>query len=65
MCPRTFLDLDSTEPPAFHPLLTDAVSQARPPNADLYTDSDLVRADVSSLVRAGRTVVAIMCSYGG
>jgi pimeloyl-ACP methyl ester carboxylesterase len=41
------------------------VSQTRPPNADLYTDSDLIRAYVSSLVRAGRTVMAIMHSYGG
>jgi len=41
------------------------VSQTRPPNADLYTDSDLVRAYVSSLVQAGHTVVAIMHSYGG
>ena len=37
-----------------------------PPNADLYTDSDLIHAYVvSSLVRAGRTVVAIIHSYGG
>ncbi|MCJ1380085.1 hypothetical protein MMC17_003188 [Xylographa soralifera] len=42
-----------------------STNQTRPPNADLYTDSDLVRAYVSSLVRAGRTVVAIMHSYGG
>jgi pimeloyl-ACP methyl ester carboxylesterase len=41
------------------------VSQTRPPDADLYTDSDLVRAYVSSLVQAGHTVVAIMHSYGG
>lgn len=41
------------------------MSQTRPPNADLYTDSDLVRAYVSSLVQAGHTVVAIMHSYGG
>ncbi|KAI1478092.1 alpha/beta-hydrolase [Daldinia eschscholtzii] len=38
---------------------------ARPPNADLSTDSDLVRSYVESLVDAGRTVVAIMHSYGG
>jgi pimeloyl-ACP methyl ester carboxylesterase len=41
------------------------VSQTRPPNADLYSDSDLVRAYVSILVRAGHTVVAILHSYGG
>ncbi|KAI1169051.1 alpha/beta-hydrolase [Nemania serpens] len=37
----------------------------RPPNADLFTDSLLVRNYVESLVRAGRTVVVIMHSYGG
>ena len=39
--------------------------QTRPPNADLYTDSDLIRTYVSNLVQAGHTVVAIMHSYGG
>ncbi|KAI1125837.1 Alpha/beta hydrolase fold-1 [Nemania abortiva] len=38
---------------------------ARPPNSDLYTDSLLVRNYVESLVRAGRTVVVLMHSYGG
>lgn len=42
-----------------------STNQTRPPNADLYSDSDLIRRYVSSLVRAGRTVVAIMHSYGG
>ncbi|ESZ89960.1 hypothetical protein SBOR_9650 [Sclerotinia borealis F-4128] len=42
-----------------------STNESRPPNADLYTDSDLVRGYVSSLVRAGRTVVAIMHSYDG
>ncbi|TVY42710.1 hypothetical protein LOCC1_G005077 [Lachnellula occidentalis] len=42
-----------------------STNQSRPPNADLYTDSKLVRSYASSLVRAGRTVVAIMHSYGG
>ncbi|TRX91641.1 hypothetical protein FHL15_007423 [Xylaria flabelliformis] len=37
----------------------------RPPNADLFTDSLLVRNYVESLVQAGRTVVVIMHSYGG
>ncbi len=45
--------------------LTWLLKKVRPPNADLYSDSDLVRSYVSSLVRAGRTVVAIMHSYGG
>ncbi|KAI1082008.1 Alpha/beta hydrolase fold-1 [Whalleya microplaca] len=38
---------------------------SRPPNADLSSDSLLVRSYVESLVRAGRTVVAIMHSYDG
>ncbi|OTB05900.1 hypothetical protein M426DRAFT_10043 [Hypoxylon sp. CI-4A] len=38
---------------------------SRPPNADLYTDSMHVRGYVESLIRAGRTVVAIKHSYGG
>ncbi|KAI0200501.1 Alpha/beta hydrolase fold-1 [Astrocystis sublimbata] len=37
----------------------------RPPNADLYSDSNLVRSYVESLVEAGRDVVAILHSYGG
>ncbi|EEA24321.1 hypothetical protein TMatcc_007408 [Talaromyces marneffei ATCC 18224] len=42
-----------------------STNQSRPPNADLYTDSDLVRTYVSSLVQAGRSVVALLHSYGG
>ncbi|KAK4189031.1 Alpha/beta hydrolase fold-1 [Podospora australis] len=42
-----------------------SVNGARPPNADLSTDTDLVRSYVSSLVEAGRNVVVIMHSYGG
>lgn len=38
---------------------------ARPPNAGLPHDSALVRSYVESLVRAGRSVVAIGHSYGG
>lgn len=38
---------------------------SRPPNADLSTDTLLVRNYVESLIRAGRTVVPIMHSYGG
>ncbi|KAH8704191.1 hypothetical protein BGW36DRAFT_414457 [Talaromyces proteolyticus] len=37
-------------------------NQSRPPNADFYTDSDLVHTYVSSLVQAGRSVVTIMHS---
>ncbi|KAJ0109512.1 hypothetical protein J7T55_000438 [Diaporthe amygdali] len=39
-------------------------NEARPPNADLTDDTALVRSYVESLVRAGRTVVAIGHSYG-
>ncbi|KAI6083041.1 Alpha/beta hydrolase fold-1 [Hypoxylon rubiginosum] len=42
-----------------------SMNQARPPNADLYTDTALIRSYVESLIDAGRTVVAIMHSYGG
>ncbi|KNG81110.1 hypothetical protein ANOM_010399 [Aspergillus nomiae NRRL 13137] len=37
----------------------------RPPNADLYSDSDYIRSYVESLVEAGREVVMFMHSYGG
>ncbi|THC94274.1 hypothetical protein EYZ11_006247 [Aspergillus tanneri] len=36
----------------------------RPPNADLYTDSTLIREYVSSLVDAGREVMVLMHSEG-
>lgn len=39
-------------------------NEARPPNADLTDDTNLVRSYVESLVRAGRTVVPIGHSYG-
>lgn len=42
-----------------------SANQIRPPNADLYTDTTLIRGYVESLVDAGRTVIAIMHSYGG
>ncbi|KAL2846374.1 alpha/beta-hydrolase [Aspergillus pseudoustus] len=42
-----------------------SVNGARPPNADLYTDTDLIRSYVSSLVEAGRSVTVLMHSYGG
>ncbi|KAI1178459.1 Alpha/beta hydrolase fold-1 [Nemania sp. FL0916] len=38
---------------------------ARPPNADLFTDSLFIRSYVEGLVRTGRAVVALMHSYGG
>ncbi|KAI1322479.1 Alpha/Beta hydrolase protein [Xylariaceae sp. FL0255] len=40
-------------------------NEARPPNADLASDTEFIRNYVESLVRAGRTVVAIGHSYGG
>ncbi|KAL8766035.1 MAG: hypothetical protein Q9209_007064 [Squamulea sp. 1 TL-2023] len=42
-----------------------SMNGARPPNTDLATDTALVRGYVESLLEAGRTVVAIMHSYGG
>lgn len=39
-------------------------NEARPPNADMTDDTRLIRSYVESLVRAGRTVVAIGHSYG-
>jgi dienelactone hydrolase len=42
-----------------------SINGARPPNADLFSDSLLIRCSVESLVRAGRVVVALMHSYGG
>ena len=41
------------------------MNEARPPNADLATDTALIRGYLESLVDAGRTVIAIMHSYGG
>ena len=38
---------------------------ARPPTADLATDTSFIRSYVEGLVEAGRTVVAVMHSYGG
>lgn len=40
-------------------------NEMRPPNADLSSDTTLIRSYVESLVRAGRTVAAIGHSYGG
>ena len=42
-----------------------SMNGSRPPNADLLTDTALIRSYVTSLVSAGHTVVAIMHSYGG
>lgn len=40
-------------------------NEMRPPNADLSSDTALIRSYVESPVRAGRTIVAIGHSYGG
>lgn len=42
-----------------------SMNETRPPNADLATDTTLVRIYVESLFATDRTVVAIMHSYGG
>ena len=42
-----------------------STNEARPPNTDLTTDTAMIRGYVESLVDAGRTVIAIMHSYGG
>lgn len=42
-----------------------STNESRPPNADLETDTGLIRGYVESLVEAGRRVVVIMHSYGG
>lgn len=41
------------------------MNQSRPPNADLGSDTDLIRSYATSLVEAGRTVAVLMHSYGG
>ena len=42
-----------------------SMNEARPPTTGLVDDTALIRAYVESLVDAGRTVIAIMHSYGG
>ncbi|KAI1417266.1 hypothetical protein F5Y13DRAFT_202801 [Hypoxylon sp. FL1857] len=42
-----------------------SLNGARPPNADLTTDTDLIRSYATSLVEAGRAVAVLMHSYGG
>ncbi|KAL4938410.1 hypothetical protein BDV06DRAFT_231902 [Aspergillus oleicola] len=42
-----------------------SVNGARPPNADLFTDSAFIRSYVESRVDAGDKLVVIMHSYGG
>ncbi|GAW24126.1 hypothetical protein ANO14919_137070 [Xylariales sp. No.14919] len=42
-----------------------STNQVRPPNADLESDTSLIRSYAESLVSAGRNVVALLHSYGG
>lgn len=42
-----------------------SMNEARPPNADLATDTQLLRSHVERLADAGRSVFAVMYSYGG
>lgn len=42
-----------------------STNEARPPNADLATDTTMIRGYVEGLVDAGRLIIAIMHSYGG
>ena len=42
-----------------------SVNRSRPPNADLGSDTFLIRSYATSLVEAGRIVAVLMHSYGG
>ncbi|GAB1317923.1 AB hydrolase-1 domain-containing protein [Madurella fahalii] len=42
-----------------------SVSEVRPPTAGLSADSELVRSVVENLANSGRTIIAVMHSYGG
>ncbi|KAK6834368.1 alpha/beta-hydrolase [Apiospora arundinis] len=42
-----------------------SMNETRPPNSDLATDTQLIRSYVESLVEAGRSVIAVLHSYGG
>lgn len=42
-----------------------SINQTRPPNADLYTNSNLIRAYTISLMKAGRSIAILMHSHGG
>jgi pimeloyl-ACP methyl ester carboxylesterase len=42
-----------------------SVNGTRPPNADLTTDTALIREYVENIINSGQTVIAIMHSYGG
>lgn len=42
-----------------------SMNGARPPNADLYSDTALIRTYVKELIEAGHQVAVLMHSYGG
>ncbi|KAI3401209.1 hypothetical protein diail_11915 [Diaporthe ilicicola] len=42
-----------------------SMNQSRPPNADLGSDTHLIRSYATSLIEAGRTIAVLMHSYGG
>ncbi|KAI1260520.1 alpha/beta-hydrolase [Xylariaceae sp. FL1019] len=66
--PQSYLKLtNALEPYGYevHVPRLPTTNQVRPPNADLASDTELVRGYVESLVQAGRTVVVVGHSYGG
>ncbi|KAJ5540982.1 hypothetical protein N7494_006058 [Penicillium frequentans] len=56
--------LESQGLPVHIPKLT-TMNGARPPTADLYTDTAAIRELVTELVDEGRSLVVLMHSYGG
>ncbi|KAI1170386.1 hypothetical protein F4777DRAFT_595128 [Nemania sp. FL0916] len=48
-----------------HVLRLPTCNESRPPNADLVSNTKLVKGYMESVVRAGRTVIAIGPSCGG
>ncbi|KAJ3574806.1 hypothetical protein NPX13_g4246 [Xylaria arbuscula] len=42
-----------------------SVKDVRPPEADLFADTDVVRSYAENLIKDGRTIIALLHSYGG
>lgn len=66
--PRTYTKFTDTLKSAgyeVHVPRLPSMNEARPPDADLTTDTSMTRGYAESLVDGGRSVVAIMHSYGG
>jgi pimeloyl-ACP methyl ester carboxylesterase len=57
-------ELESTGYEVLIPALP-SVNESQPPNADLYNDTEQVRAVAKDLVSEGHEVVVLMHSYGG